>query len=197
MLLTPERVEGRRASENQGLARRWTNMSQLIVAPEMMTSAASDLATIGSNVSAAHMVAAAPTTAISPAAADEVSASIAHLFSQHAASYQAQAAQVAAFNDQFVQRLSASAAAYASAEAANTALLQPLTATAELSGSGSIGVFWDQLVNWAKLTVWQGNSLTTILTLPYTILFVAGAIAFAFVFFGLLVLLSLPNILFR
>jgi hypothetical protein len=34
------------------------------------------------------MVAAAPTVAVVPAAADEVSASIAHLFSQHAAGYQ-------------------------------------------------------------------------------------------------------------
>jgi hypothetical protein len=96
-------------------------MSQLIVAPEMMTSAASDLATIGSNVSAAHMLAAAPTTSVIPAAADEVSASIAHLFSQHAASYQAQADQAAAFNDQFVQNLTASAHSYAATEAANAA----------------------------------------------------------------------------
>jgi hypothetical protein len=89
-----------------------------------MTSAAADLASIGSNVSAAHMVAAAPTVAVLPAAADEVSASIAHLFSQHAANYQALAAQAAAFNDQFVQRLSAGAFSYASIENAITSFLQ-------------------------------------------------------------------------
>jgi hypothetical protein len=114
-------------------------MSQLIVAPEMMTSAASDLATIGSNVNAAHMVAAAPTTAILPAAADDVSASIAHLFSQHAASYQAQAAQAVAFNDQFVQHLTAGADSYAHAEAANIALLRPLTASAGAMGNAISG----------------------------------------------------------
>jgi hypothetical protein len=41
-------------------------MSYVIAAPEIMTSAATDLATIGSNVSAAHMVAAARTVAVLP-----------------------------------------------------------------------------------------------------------------------------------
>lgn len=58
---------------------RKAEMSYVIAAPEMMTAAASDLAAIGSNVSAAHMVTAAPTVAVTPAAADEVSAGIAHL----------------------------------------------------------------------------------------------------------------------
>jgi hypothetical protein len=100
-------------------------MSYVIATPEMMSSAATDLATIGSNVSAAHMVAAAPTTAILPAAADEVSASIAHMFSQHAASYQSLAGQATAFHEQFVQNLTASAHSYAATEAANGALLWP------------------------------------------------------------------------
>ena len=94
-------------------------MPYVIAAPEMMTSAAADLAAIGSNVSAAHM-AAAPTVAVIPAAADEVSASIAHLFSQHAAGYHAVAGQAAAFHEQFVQLLNGGAASYASAEAAST-----------------------------------------------------------------------------
>jgi hypothetical protein len=99
-------------------------MSYVIADPEMMTAAAADLATIGSNVNAAHMVAAARTTSVIPAAADEVSASIAHLFSQHAASYQALAGQAAAFQDQFVQHLTAGAFSYAGIEAKLAALLQ-------------------------------------------------------------------------
>jgi len=59
-------------------------MSYAIAAPEMMTSAAADLAAIGSNFSAAQFAAATATVAVLPTAADEVSASIAHLFSQHA-----------------------------------------------------------------------------------------------------------------
>ena len=101
-------------------------MSYVIAAPEMMTSAATDLATIGSNVNAAHMVAAARTSSVIPAAADEVSASIAHLFSQHAANYQALAAQAAAFNDQFVQHLTAGAFSYTDIEATLAWLLQNL-----------------------------------------------------------------------
>ncbi|HWS93014.1 MAG TPA: PE family protein, partial [Mycobacterium sp.] len=49
-------------------------MSSVIAAPELINTAATDLANIGSNLSAAHTAAAAPTTAVIPAAADEVSA---------------------------------------------------------------------------------------------------------------------------
>jgi hypothetical protein len=57
-------------------------MSYVIAAREMMTAAAADLATIGSDLSMAHAAAAVPTVALVPAAADEVSAGIAHLFSR-------------------------------------------------------------------------------------------------------------------
>jgi hypothetical protein len=103
-------------------------MSYVITAPEMMTSAATDLAAIGSNVDAAHMMAAARTTSVIPAAADEVSTGIAQLFSRHAANYQATAAQAAAFNGQFVQHLTAGAFSYASIEAALASLLQDANA---------------------------------------------------------------------
>jgi hypothetical protein len=114
-------------------------MSYVIAAPEIMTSAATDLATIGSNVSAAHMAAAAPTLAVLPAAADEVSASIAHLFSQHAKDYQAVARQAAAFHQQFTQKLTASASSYASTEAANTSSLRSLDASAGSQASANAG----------------------------------------------------------
>jgi hypothetical protein len=105
-------------------------MSYMIAAPEMMTSAATDWATIGSDLSAAHQMAATPTVGLVPAAADEVSASIAHVFSQHAAGYQALAGQAAAFHAQFVHNLTASAASYTSADAASaTTLLGDLLAS--------------------------------------------------------------------
>jgi hypothetical protein len=63
-------------------------MSYVIAAPEMIRAAAADLASIGSNLSAARIAAAARTVPVIPAAADEVSTSIARLFSQHAATYQ-------------------------------------------------------------------------------------------------------------
>jgi PE family len=98
----------------------------LIAAPEIMTSAATDLAAIGSDVNAAHMVAAAPTVALVPAAADEVSSSIAHLFSQYASGFQALAGKAAAFHDQFVHTLKSGASSYTSTEAASTSFLQPI-----------------------------------------------------------------------
>ena len=110
-------------------------MSYVIAAPEIMTLAATDLATIGSNLSAAHAAAAAPTVALLPAAADEVSASIAHLFSAHAQEYQALAGRAAAFHERFLAHLTATAGSFAHAEAANVALLQPLRASAASIGS--------------------------------------------------------------
>ena len=105
-------------------------MSFVIAAPEMMTSAATDLATIGSDLSAAHLAAAAPTVALVPAAADEVSAGVAHLFSRYAEGFHGLAGRAAVFHEQVVGHLSAGAASYANAEAANAALLQPLNANA-------------------------------------------------------------------
>ena len=85
----------------------------------MVTAAATDLANIGSTISSANAAAAVPTTGVLAAAADEVSAAIASLFSRHAAAYQALSDQAAAFHDQFVQTLNSGAGAYASTEAAN------------------------------------------------------------------------------
>ncbi|MGA8253708.1 MAG: PE family protein [Mycobacterium sp.] len=59
-------------------------MAYVIAAPEMIEAASTDLATIGSTLNTAHMSVAAPTVEVMPAAADEVSAGIAQLFSQHA-----------------------------------------------------------------------------------------------------------------
>jgi len=116
-------------------------MSAVIAVPELMAQAATDLASIGSTVNAAHMVAAGPTLSMLPAAADEVSAGIAHLFSGYAQEYQALAGKAAAFQDQFVQHLTTSAVSYASAEAANvTLLLQPLTAIATPVASAATAV---------------------------------------------------------
>jgi len=96
-------------------------MAYVIAAPEMMTAAASDLASIGSNVDAAHMVAAARTTSVIPAAADEVSAAIASVFANHAQAFQGLAGKAAAFQDQFVQTLKNGGAAYAQTEATSAA----------------------------------------------------------------------------
>ncbi len=94
-------------------------MSFVIAVPELVTTAASNLAEIGSALTAVNAAAALPTTGIVAAAADEVSAAIAALFGAHAQAFQAISAQAAAFHDQFVQTLSRGAGSYASAESAN------------------------------------------------------------------------------
>jgi len=166
-------------------------MSAVIAVPELMAEAATDLATIGSNLSAAHAAAAPSTLAVIPAAADEVSASIAHLFSQHAQDYQALAGKAAAAQHQFAQNLKASAASYAHAEAANTALLRPLAATADSIGS-AIGAFWDQVVNLANAAVSQlGNLLQGFLELILAPIAFTYLLAIGLVFFGGIILFSL------
>src|ERR1700757_3539992 len=101
-------------------------MSYLVAAPEFLGSAATDLSNIGSGLTAANAVAAAPTTGILAAAGDEVSAAIAAVFSSHGQAYQSLGAQAAAFHAEFVQALSGAGAAYSLTEAANASPLQAL-----------------------------------------------------------------------
>jgi hypothetical protein len=138
-------------------------MAYVVADPEMMTAAASDLATIGSDLSAAHLAAAARTTSLIPAAADEVSAGIANLMSTHALDFQAMAQSAATFHQQFTHNVNAAAASYSSAESGAAAKLTPtflsLSDFFQVSQSdfntsignfgGSFGSFpnlaWDQL----------------------------------------------------
>jgi hypothetical protein len=110
-------------------------MPYVMAAPELIETLGTELATIGSAVNAAHLAAAAPTRAVLPAAADEVSTTIAYLFSGCGQGYQALAGQAVAFHEQFVQDLTASARSYADAEAVNTGSLRPVGAAAESIGS--------------------------------------------------------------
>lgn len=75
-------------------------MSFVIAAPEFLTAAAMDLASIGSTVSAASAAASAPTVAILAAGADEVSIAVAALFGMHGQAYQALSVQASAFHQQ-------------------------------------------------------------------------------------------------
>ncbi|WP_444850736.1 cellulose binding domain-containing protein [Mycobacterium persicum] len=99
-------------------------MSYVTAVPEALAAAARDITGIGSTLSAANSAAAVPTTGLLAAGADEVSAAIAGLFSSHAREYQTLSAQAAAFHDQFVNALTASARSYLSTEAANIAPLR-------------------------------------------------------------------------
>ncbi len=96
-------------------------MSYVTTQPEMLAAAAGNLAGIGAQVSAENTAAAAPTTGVIPAAADEVSALTAAQFAAHAALYQAVSTQAAAVHEMFVNTLNGSAGSYAATEVANAA----------------------------------------------------------------------------
>lgn len=94
-------------------------MSFVVAGTEAISAAAANLAGISSTISEANAAAAAQTTAVQAAAADQVSAAVAALFGSHGQGYQTISTQMSAFHGQIVQALSASGAAYASAEATN------------------------------------------------------------------------------
>ena len=94
-------------------------MSFVTIQPETLAIAAGNLQSIGSAMAADNAAAAAPTTGVVPAAADEVSALTATQFATHAGIYQAISAQAAAVHDMFVTTLGSSAGSYAATEAAN------------------------------------------------------------------------------
>jgi hypothetical protein len=96
-------------------------MSFVTTQPEALTAEAGNLQAIGSALSGQNAAAAAPTTGVVPAAADEVSALTAVRFAAHAQTYQAVSAQAAAIHEMFVNTLATSAGSYAATEAANAA----------------------------------------------------------------------------
>ncbi|WP_156766651.1 PE family protein, partial [Mycobacterium sp. E2327] len=99
--------------------------SFVLISPELVTAASSDLRGIGLSIRSANAAAAASTTSLLAAGQDEVSAAISSLFGSYAREFQALSAQATAFHDQFVQSLTSGAGQYAGAEAANA---DPLTA---------------------------------------------------------------------
>jgi hypothetical protein len=98
-------------------------VSFLIAAPQLLESAATDLANIGGMIGDANSAAAAATIAVLPPGADEVSATISGLFDAHGQAYRSLSAQAELFHRQFVQILNAGAGTYAVAEAEATQLI--------------------------------------------------------------------------
>ncbi|MGB8391973.1 PE family protein [Mycobacterium sp.] len=100
-------------------------MSFVLATPEVLVTAAADLAGIGSTLSAANAAAAAPTTRVLAAASDQVSTQVAALLSEHALEYQQLGAQVSAFHEQFVRALTAEVSAYAATTASINQFINP------------------------------------------------------------------------
>jgi PE family len=116
----PASCTGAEARLRVGLFIKEKSMSFVTTQPETLSAAAGDLQGVGADLAAHNSAAAGPTTAVMPAAADEVSTLTAAQFTAHAQLYQAVSAQAAAIHEMFVSTLSTSAGSYAATEAANT-----------------------------------------------------------------------------
>ena len=112
-------------------------MSFVTTVPDLIETAAGNLAGIRSTLSAATAAAAPSTTGVATAAADEVSVAISALFDTHGRQFQALSAQAEAFHSEFVQLLNSGAASYLSAEAANVpqGLLSAVSGSTRATGA--------------------------------------------------------------
>src|SRR5580693_5185464 len=96
-------------------------MAYVSTAPAAIAAAASQLEGIGNSFSAESSAAAAPTTALAPAASDEVSILQSGVFSTYGQLYQTVSAEAQAIHQQFVNLLQSSSGSYQETEAANQA----------------------------------------------------------------------------
>ena len=110
-------------------------MSFVTTQPEALDYAAGKLEGIGTSLAAQNASAAASTTGVAPAAADEVSALQATQFSAYGSLYQQVSAEATAINQAFVQMLGLSGDSYGTTEATNSAA----TGTSGLGGFSLLG----------------------------------------------------------
>lgn len=96
-------------------------MSFVSTYPDKIAAAANNLVSIGAALSAGNSAAAGPTSAVLPAAADEVSVLTAAQFLAHAQRFQALGARAVAIHELLAATLAASASSYEETEAANAA----------------------------------------------------------------------------
>jgi PE family/PPE-SVP subfamily C-terminal region len=101
-------------------------MSFLTAIPQELQSAATQLEGIGNALTAQITGSAASTTAVAPAASDQVSALQAGIFSTYGTLYQQIAAEAQAIQQQFISTLGLSSGTYTETEAANAAANGPV-----------------------------------------------------------------------
>jgi len=124
-------------------------MSFVTTQPDALEYAAGKLDGIGTSLAAQNASAAASTTGVAPAAADEVSALQATQFSAYGNLYQQISAEATAINQAFVQMLGLSGDSYGTTEAANSAA----TGTAGLEGIS----IWGQLTQFGQFNPIAGG----------------------------------------
>ncbi|HWF68141.1 MAG TPA: PE family protein, partial [Mycobacterium sp.] len=149
-------------------------MSFVTTQPEALTAAASALETLGTSMAAQDAAAAAPTTGVVPAAADEVSALQAAQFSAYGTWYQQVSDQAKAVHQMMVNTLGTSAGSYGETEAANQA------ATGSTSLSGGLGALSGAATDPAQVSSSTGAAIGT----PFNWFQNVGAAASDFIALG-------------
>ena len=112
-------------------------MAYVSTAPAAIAAAASQLEGIGNSFAAESAAAAAPTTAVAPAASDEVSVLQASTYSTYGQLYQTVSADAQAIHQQFVNMLQSSSNSYHGAESANAAQAAANSASSGASSAAS------------------------------------------------------------
>lgn len=141
-------------------------MSFLTAVPQELAAAAAQLGAIGSALAAQNAGAAAPTTAIAPAAADQVSIIQSGIFTAYGALYQQVSAEAQAIQEQFVQTLGLSSSTYEQSEAANAAA-SALTSNASSAASTAAASPVDDFLN--QISTLMGGPLTSVGGQPFSL----------------------------
>jgi hypothetical protein len=137
-------------------------MSFLTAVPQELAAAAAQLAAIGSALAAQNAGAAAPTTFISPAAADQVSILQSSIFTAYGALYQQVAAEAQAIQEQFVQTLGLSSGTYQATESSNAA-------SAALSAAASPAAADPASSFLTEISTVLGGPLNSLLNQPFSL----------------------------
>jgi PPE-repeat protein len=137
-------------------------MSFVITQPDALDYAAGKLDGIGTSLAAQNAAAAASTTGVAPAAADEVSALQATQFTAYGNLYQQLSAEATAIHQAFVQMLGTSADSYGATEAANSAGtgaagVGGFSILGQLTQFGQFGVIPGALCNGSMIGMFAGN----------------------------------------
>jgi PE family/PPE-SVP subfamily C-terminal region len=132
-------------------------MSFVTTAPAAISAAATQLEGVGTSFATESSAAAGSTTAIAPAAADEVSILQSGAFSTYGQLYQTVSAQAQAIHQQFVNLLQQSSGSYQETEGANQAGAAANSASSAASSAGSTSATTGPITGLI-------NSLTSFLT---------------------------------
>ena len=140
-------------------------MSFVTTAPQALDYAAGKLEGIGTSLAAQNASAAASTTGVAPAAADEVSAMQATQFSAYGNLYQQVSAEATAINQAFVQMLGLSGDSYGTTEAANSAaagsiylgFLGGISPVGQLTQFNSFGIIPGAITNGGLIALNMAN----------------------------------------